>query len=68
VVEHIPRSDGKRPVTVAMMEFLARWVRRLSWRETAQVFQTGWEAVYRSAEWFVEWGLDHRQLDGVTSI
>ena len=37
VVEHIPWSDGKRPVTYAMMGFLARWARRLSWRETAQV-------------------------------
>lgn len=68
VVEHIPWSSGKRPVTCAMMGFLARWARRLSWRETAQVFQTSWESVYRSVEWFVEWGLAHRQLCGVESI
>ncbi len=68
VVEHIPWSDGKRPVTYAMMGFLARWGRRLSWRETARAFQTSWEAVYRSVEWFVEWGLAHRQLCGVESI
>ncbi len=54
VVEHIPWSDGKRPVTCAMMGFLARWARRLSWRETAQVFQASWESVYRSVEWFVQ--------------
>jgi hypothetical protein len=68
VVEHIPWSDGKRPVTCAMMGFLARWARRLSWRETARAFQTSWEAVYRSVEWFVEWGLAHRELRGVESI
>lgn len=68
VVEHIPWSDGKRPVTCAMMGFLARWARRLSWRETARSFQTSWEAVYRSVAWFVEWGLAHRQLRGVASI
>jgi transposase len=68
VVEHIPWSEGKRPVTCAMMGFLARWARRLSWRETARAFQTSWEAVYRSVEWFVEWGLAHRQLHGVESI
>jgi len=68
IVEHIPWSDGKRPVTLAMMGFLARWARRLSWRETAQAFQTSWESVYRSVEWFVEWGLAHRQLSGVASI
>jgi transposase len=68
VVEHVPWSDGKRPVTCAMMGFLARWARRLSWRETAQVFQASWEAVYRSVEWFVEWGLAHRELREVWSI
>jgi transposase len=68
VVEHIPWSQGKRPVTTAMMGFLALWARRLSWRETAQVFQTSWEAVYRSVEWFVGWGLEHRKLQGVESI
>jgi transposase len=68
VVEHIPWSDGKRPVTCAMMGFLARWARRLSWRETAQAFQTSWESVYRSVEWFVEWGLAHRELHGIASI
>jgi transposase len=31
-------------------------------------FQTSWEAVYRSVEWFVQWGLAHRQLRGVESI
>ena len=68
VVEHIPWSQGKRPVTTAMMGFLARWARRLSWRETAQVFGTSWEMVYRSVAWFVHWGLAHRELSGVQAI
>src|ERR1035438_5344291 len=67
VVEHIPWSSGKRPVTTAMMGFLARWARRLSWRETATAFQTSWESVYRSVEWFVEYGLAHRELSDVES-
>ena len=68
VVEHLPWSDGKRPVTIAMMCFLSRWARRLSWRETARAFGTSWECVYRSVEWFVEWGLAHRKLKNVWSI
>ena len=67
-VEHIPWSQGKRPVTTAMMGYLARWARRLSWRETARTFQTSWEAVSHSVEWFVAWGLAHRQLEAVHSI
>lgn len=68
VVEHIPWSEGKRPVTIAMMCFLSRWARKLSWRETARAFHTSWECVYRSVEWFVEWGLAHRRLAGVQAI
>ena len=67
-VEHIPWSEGKRPVTRAMMGFLARWGRHLSWRQTARAFQTSWECVYRSVEWFVQWGLAQRKLEGVESI
>jgi transposase len=67
-VEHIPWSAGKRPVTIAMMDFLARWARRLSWRETARAFGVSWEAVYRSVDWFVQWGLAHRILEGVEAI
>jgi transposase len=67
-VEHIPWSQGKRPITTAMMGFLACWARCLSWRETARAFQTSWESVYRSVEWIVEWGLAHRTLEGVESI
>lgn len=68
VIEHVPWSDGKRPVTIAMMCFLARWARHLSWRQTARAFQTSWEAVYRSVEWFVHWGLARRSLEGVQAI
>jgi transposase len=68
VVEHVPWSRGKRPITIAMMCFLSRWARRLSWRETARAFHTSWECVYRSVEWFVQWGLAHRKLEGVESI
>ena len=68
VVEHMPWSEGKRPITKAMMGFLARWARRLSWRETARAFHTSWEAVYRSVEWFVQWGLAHRKLEGIEAI
>ena len=50
------------------MGFLARWARHLSWRQKARAFQTSWEAVYRSVEWFVQWGLAHRNLEGIEAI
>ena len=68
VVEHMPWSVGNRPIAAAMMDFLARWARRLSWLETARVFHTSWEAVYRSVAWLVDYGLAHRDLSNITAI
>lgn len=67
-VESVPWADGKRTLTRAYMQFLAGWARRLSWKETADVFQTSWDKVFRSVEWIVGWGLAHRDLTGVTAI
>lgn len=67
-VEAMPWNQGKRPWTVAMMVFLARWGRRLSWREVAEVFEVSWDAVYRSVSWIVEWGLARRVLEGIRAI
>lgn len=47
VVEEVPWSDGKRQLTKAYMLFLARWARRLSWKETATAFHTSWDKVVR---------------------
>jgi transposase len=67
-VEALPWNEGKRPWTRAMMVFLARWARRLSWKEAAEAFAVSWEAVYRSVAWIVEWGLAHRDLAGITAL
>lgn len=68
VVEALPWSDGKRPYSKAMMLFLGNWARRLSWKETASIFKVSWQAVCRSVEWMVEWGLEHRNLADITAI
>jgi transposase len=67
-VEMVPWGDGKRHLTRAYAVFLARWARRLSWKEVAAIFQTSWEQVYRSVAWIVDYGLQHRSLEGVTAI
>lgn len=68
LVEEVPWNVGKSPLTKAFMCFLATWGRRLSWRETARVFQVSWESVYHSVEWYVQWGLQHRVLQGIRAI
>src|SRR5882724_1379264 len=45
VVEEVPWGDGKHQLTRAYMLFLARWARKLSWKETAEAFHTSWDQV-----------------------
>lgn len=59
-VERIPWAQGKNHLTTTYAWFLARWARRLSWKETAVVFQTSWDNVFRSVKMAVSWGLLHR--------
>lgn len=68
VVEKMPWAQGKCHLTHTFVWFLARWAQRLSWSEVAQAFLTSWDNVYRSVEKAVQWGLDHRSLEGITAI
>jgi transposase len=68
VVEEVPWGDGKRTLTRAYMLFLARWARRMSWKETAEAFRTSWEKVFDAVEQVVTFGLEHRtpgQIDAI---
>lgn len=68
VVETVPWADGKHQLTTQYAWFLARWAKRLSWKEVAEVFHTTWEKVFSSVSMAVAWGLKHRDLSGITSI
>jgi transposase len=67
-VEEVPWGDGKRTLTKAYMLFLARWARRLSWKETAEAFRTSWDNVFDAVEHVVTWGLEHRTLGQIDAI
>ncbi len=66
--ERLPWAEGKHHLTTAYAVFLARWARRLSWREVAGIFRTSWESVFRAVAGVVEYGLQHRDLSGITAI
>jgi transposase len=68
IVEHMPWNEGKHPMTVTMMVFLAQWARRLSIKEVGEVFRLGWRSVFQAVAWVVAWGLEHRTLEGITGI
>jgi hypothetical protein len=50
------------------MLFLARWARKLSWKETAEAFHTSWDKVGDAVEYVVGWGLAHRPLGPIGAI
>jgi transposase len=68
VVEEVPWGDGKRTLTKVYMLFLARWARRLSWKEPAAVFRTSWDKVFDAVEYVVTFGLEHRELGQIDAI
>ena len=68
VAEFTPWAEGKHHLTTAYMQFLATWARKLSWLEVPRSFHTSWDHVYRSVEWVVRWGLEHRVLGPIKAF
>jgi transposase len=68
LVEEVPWADGKHSLTKAYMIFLARWARKLSWKETAESFRTSWDQVCHAVQFVVDWGLAHRTLGPISAI
>lgn len=67
-VEAVPWAEGKRSVTTTYVWFLARWAKRLSWRDVATAFRTSWDQVFRSVAMAVAWGRAHADLTGIEAI
>lgn len=67
-VEQVPWGCGKHQLTTAYMVFLAHWARKLSWKETAQLFHTSWDKVCLAVEYVVQWGLSQRTLGPISAI
>ena len=67
-VERVPWGEGKEHLTTSYRWFLARWAKRLSWKETADAFNTTWDNVFRSVKHAVERGLTYRDLSGIEAI
>jgi transposase len=53
--EQVPWADGKCQLTTSYRWFLARWAKRLSWKETASAFHTTWEHVEPDANVSHHW-------------
>ena len=67
-VESVPWAQGKHTCCDVFRHFLASWAKRMSWKETASCFLTSWDNVCRSVKWVVDFGMEHRDLDGITAV
>jgi transposase len=67
-VERVPWGEGKSPTTTEYKWFLARWAKRMSWKEVSEAFHVSWDKVYEAVKHAVSWGLTHRILDGIEAI
>jgi transposase len=67
-VERVPWADGKSRLTKSFQWFLARWAKRMCWKDVAATFHVGWDRVYTAVKHAVSWGLEHRDLEGIEAI
>ena len=67
-VERVPWAEGKHQLTTTYAWFLARWAKRLSWREVAATFRTTWDSVFRAVAMAVAWGRAHQDLTGIDAV
>ena len=55
-------------MTTSYRWFLARWAKRMCWKDVATAFHVSWDRVYTAVKQAVSWGLEHRDLEGITTI
>jgi transposase len=67
-VERVPWADGKSTMTNEYKWYLAKWARRMSWKEVSEALHVSWDRVFETVKHAVSWGLARRDLDNVESI
>ena len=67
-VESMPWVSGKRRFTKALMLTIAKWARRLSWKDVSRLFLCSWSTVAEAVGEAVCYGIKHRDLSEVTHI
>jgi transposase len=68
VVESVPWSSGKSPLTIGYAWFLSEWAKLLSMQEVARQFKLTWHHVFSSVAMAVTWGRARIDLTGITAI
>ena len=68
VVEVVPWSVGKSPLTTGYAWFLSEWAKVLSMQEVAVQFKASWHYVFTAVAMAVSWGRERMDLSNITAI
>jgi transposase len=68
VVENIPWTEGKSPLSAGLIHILAVWARLLAWEVVAKLFGVSWSTVASAVKSAVRYGLEHRDTSDVRHI
>lgn len=68
VVELVPWSTGKTPLTKDYAWFLSEWAKLISMQEVARQFKSTWHHVFTAVAMAVAWGRERIDLTGITAI
>jgi len=68
IVEAMPWTSGKSPLTLPLVIVLATYARILAWEEVARLCGVHWNTVRAAVKNAVDYGLEHRDTAGVIAI
>lgn len=68
VVEAVPWSAGKSPLTTGYAWYLSEWAKLLSMQEVARQFKSSWHHVFTAVAMAVIWGRERMDLSNITAI
>ncbi|WP_319585207.1 ISL3 family transposase [uncultured Desulfobulbus sp.] len=66
--EKLPWVTGKQRFTLAYSCYLAKWAEMLPWYSVAKLFSCAWGTVATAVKSVVKYGMEHRDLSGITHI
>ncbi len=67
-VERVPWVEGKSTMTSEYKWYVAKWARRMSWKEVSEALRVSWDRVFEAVKYAVNWGLGRRDLEEIMSI
>jgi transposase len=68
VVETVPWSNSKSPLTTSYAWHLSEWAKLLSMAEVAKQFKSTWHHVFTAVSMAVSWGRERMDLSNITAI